>query len=202
MLAYVGEGKLKKEHFPFDVLVVLQQRKDPELSESIRSIWGNLRQPEEDKSKRISEVSQILSGHSGNPEAGKELFQQVCGLCHVLHGAGRQIGPELTGYERSNLEFLLPAIIDPSLAVREEYELVTVTLRPKAGESEGALLTGFITAMEGGSVSIKDLAGNLTVLAETDIAERVHSPVSIMPEGLLDTLSAQQIADLFAYIQK
>lgn len=202
MLTSVREGKLKKEHFPFDVLVVLQQRKDPELSEGIRSIWGNLRQPEADKTKRISEVSQLLDGHQGNAEAGKELFQQVCGLCHVLHGEGRQIGPELTGYERSNLEFLLPAIIDPSLAVREEYELVTVTLRPKAGESEGALLTGFITAMEGGSVSIKDLAGNLTVLAETDIAERVHSPVSIMPEGLLDTLSAQQIADLFAYIQK
>ncbi|MBT7875736.1 MAG: L-sorbosone dehydrogenase, partial [Verrucomicrobia bacterium] len=119
----------------------------------------------------------------------------------VLHGEGRSIGPELTGYDRGNLDFLLPAVLDPNLAIREEFELVTLTLRAAEGEQEGALLTGFISGMEAGVLSLTDLAGNLTRIAETDVVKREHSTVSIMPEGLLDTMTEQQVADLFAYLQ-
>jgi putative heme-binding domain-containing protein len=55
--------------------------------------------------------------------------------------------------------------------------------------------------MEAGVLTLTDLAGNLTRIAETDVVKREHSTVSIMPEGLLDTMTEQQVADLFAYLQ-
>jgi putative heme-binding domain-containing protein len=111
------------------------------------------------------------------------------------------VGPELTGYDRKNLSFLLPAIIDPSLALREEYELVTLQLRPAPLDDEGPILSGFVTHLADQTLTLKDLGGNETVIRLADIASREHSSTSIMPEGLLDGLSKQQVADLMAYIQ-
>ena len=118
----------------------------------------------------------------------------------MLHGQGNAVGPELTGYDRKNLSFLLPAIIDPSLALREEYELVTLKLRPPL-DDEGPILSGFVTHLADQTLTLKDLGGNETVIRLADIASREHSSTSIMPEGLLDGLSKQQVADLMAYIQ-
>jgi putative heme-binding domain-containing protein len=201
LLMAVDQGKVSRESIPFDILITLQQRPNDRIKELIRSNWGNLRQPEAAIAQRISEVEVTLKQFEGNPFSGKELFDQTCGACHVLHGQGRPIGPELTGYDRGNLEFLLPAILDPNLAIREEFELVTVTLRPESCKSEGALLTGFISGLEGGVMTLTDIAGNRSVISETDVIKRDHSSLSIMPEGLLDTMSQQQIADLFAYLQ-
>ena len=201
LLRAVDQGALAREAISFDVLITMQQRGDERIGSLIKSNWGNLRQPKAAITTRIHEVETTLKRLDGDARKGKELFAQICGACHVLHGEGRSIGPELTGYDRGNLDFLLPAVLDPNLAIREEFELVTLTLRAAEGEQEGALLTGFISGMEAGVLSLTDLAGNLTRIAETDVVKREHSTVSIMPEGLLDTMTEQQVADLFAYLQ-
>ena len=94
----------------------------------------------------------------------------------------------------------MTAIIDPSLAVREEYELVTVTLRNQEDE-DAAVLTGFVTEIADQSLTLVDLVGNRTVLALSDISDQIRSPISVMPDGLLDGFSSQEIVDLFAYLQ-
>jgi putative heme-binding domain-containing protein len=201
LLRAVDQGKLVRESISFDILITMQQRADERIESLIKNNWGNLRQPKAAIAERIDEVEAALKRLDGDLFAGKELFDQICGACHVLHGQGRSIGPELTGYDRGNLEFLLPAVLDPNLAIREEFELVTLTLRAEEGELEGALLTGFISGQEAGVLTLTDIAGNLTRIAETDVVKREHSTVSMMPEGLLDTMTDQQVADLFAYLQ-
>ena len=200
-LEAVEQGEIGRESVALDVLIALQQNKDDRIQRLIKSNWGNLRQPKVEIVQRIKEVRSILNKTKGDPFAGKELFDQTCGACHVFHGQGRSIGPELTGYDRGNLDFLLPAILDPNLAIREEFELVTLKLRAETNETEGASITGFISGLEGGVVTLTDVAGNRTQVPESDIIRREHSSISIMPEGLLDTMSEQQIADLFAYLQ-
>ncbi|MDA0813971.1 MAG: c-type cytochrome, partial [Verrucomicrobia bacterium] len=137
----------------------------------------------------------------GNSRNGEKLFAAACGACHKLGDVGRVIAPDLTGYERGNLDFLLPAIVDPNLGVREEFELVSVTLRAADGQ-EPTILSGFVSDATQQKITVKDLAGNETTVARDDIAEQLRSPVSIMPEGLLDTLTDQEILDLFAFLQK
>ena len=97
-----------------------------------------------------------------------------------FHGQGNAVGPELTGYDRKNLSFLLPAIIDPSLALREEYELVTLQLRPAALDDEGPTLSGFVTHLADQTLTLKDLGGNETVIRLADIASREHSSTCLL----------------------
>ena len=201
MLEAIENGLLPKEDVPYDLLVRLVDHGSSPLQAQVRAIWGRIRQPEATKIKRIREVEQILATFSGDPSVGEDLFLQTCSACHHFQGQGGRVGPELTGYDRRNLEFLLPAIIDPSLALREEYELATITMRPETIGGEGAVLSGFVTEILGDTLTLKDLAGQNIVIRLDDIASREHSATSIMPEGLLDGMSDQQVADLMAYLQ-
>ena len=99
-----------------------------------------------------------------------------------------------------NLDYLVPAIVDPNLGIREGFELATLTLRP-VGDAPPAVLTGFLTEANERTVTIKDLAGIKTVIARKDLTHQSRAPVSVMPEGLLDQMSAQQVRDLVAYLQ-
>ena len=76
-----------------------------------------------------------------------------------------------------------------------------MTLRTVDGQ-EATTLSGFVSDATQQRITVKDLAGNETIVAREDIAEQLRSPVSIMPEGLLDTLTDQEILDLFAFLQK
>ena len=111
-----------------------------------------------------------------------------------MFGEGGKIGPELTGYERDNLDFLLPAIIDPSLGVREEFTTFNLTTKDEQS------LTGFLLENQPKSVTMMDTTGNKLVIAREQIQSLQASALSLMPEGLLDTLKEQQIRDLISYV--
>ena len=202
LLQAVDRGELRREVVRYNSLLVMERREDPFTQKLIRKHWGTLRQPEKAKLKKIDSVRAALAAGKGNVFRGRELFSVVCGVCHRLFDEGRDVGPELTGYERDNLEFLLPAIIDPSLALREEFELVSITLRRGAGEAESTVLTGFISAVDANSVTLRDLVGNENVIAKRDVAGQERSRLSAMPEGLLDAMTEQQVRDLFAFLQQ
>ena len=143
----------------------------------------------------MKSIARILTEGKGIESQGKQLFTATCATCHKLHGEGQSIGPDLTGYERDNLDFLLLGVVDPSAAIREEFtnfELET---------NDGLLLTGFITERAAQSVTIEDAQQGRSTLPKSRIKSLKASPVSRMPEGLLDGLNDQQIRDLFAYLR-
>ncbi|MCB1094175.1 MAG: c-type cytochrome [Verrucomicrobiae bacterium] len=201
LLQAVDEGKLRRESIAFDTLLAIQARGDESSAALIAKHWGTLRQPPEAKAKRMQQVRAVLGSGKGDITNGSKLFAASCGACHRLGDVGRYIAPDLTGYERGNLEFLLPAIVDPNLGVREEFELVSVTLRAAEGV-EPTILSGFVSEATKQSITVKDLVGNETTVSRQDIAGQLRSPVSVMPEGLLDALTDQEILDLFAFLQK
>ena len=99
-----------------------------------------------------------------------------------------------------NLDYLVPAIVDPNLGIREGYELATLTLRTR-NDQPPAILSGFLSNATPRTVTLIDLAGNRTVVARSEIANETRVAVSVMPEGLLDALDEQQLLDLFAFLQ-
>ena len=202
LLEAVDRGDLPRETVRYNSLLVMQGREDPLARGLIRKHWGVLRQPEEAKLARMASIREALATGTGDADSGRTLFEARCGLCHRLFDVGKAIGPELTGYERDNLEFLLTAIVDPSLALREEYELVSISLRRGAGEAEATTISGFIADVGDASLTVMDLIGNKSVIAKRDIAGQERSRLSAMPEGLLDDLTEQQVRDLFAFIQR
>lgn len=142
-----------------------------------------------------SAVMAALSAGSGNPRAGKQLFMQNCGRCHLLFEEGGRIGPDLTPFNRDNLERMLASIVNPSVEIREGFEnhlLVT---------TDGRILNGFLVERDGQVVILKGVDGQNVIVKQDDIEELRVVPQSVMPEGTLKGLNEQQLRDLFAYLR-
>jgi putative membrane-bound dehydrogenase-like protein len=191
----VEAQKIPKTDIPFEVVERMKLYHDPAINVAVQKIWGTTRQTPKEKQERMATVSKVLAGGKGDAAEGKKLFTATCATCHKLHGQGQTIGPDLTGYERDNLDFLLLGIVDPNAVIREEY--TNFELETK----DGLLLTGFITERAAQSVTIEDAQQGRTTVPKERIKALQASAVSRMPEGLLDALSQQQIRDLFAYLR-
>ncbi|MFM8471036.1 MAG: c-type cytochrome, partial [Limisphaerales bacterium] len=194
LLAAVDEGQLKKEQISVANLLGIAAFNDAASDALIKKHWGRLTKSSEEKEAQIAKVRKLLAGPKGDAKAGREPFKVACAVCHTLNGEGAKIGPDLTGYERDNLDFILPAIVDPSLAIREEYIAFNLVM------NDGATLTGLVTELSKTSVTLLDVSGNKTVLSRTNLKDMKASHTSLMPEGLLDAMTDQQVRDLFAYL--
>src|SRR5262249_45235244 len=107
---------------------------------------------------------------------------------------GGKVGPDLTGYERTNLEFLLTAIVDPSAGIREEFTNFALAT------ADGRTLTGLIENQDTRTVTLRGVDNRQTLVNPDEIAERAALPVSLMPDGLMAKLDDRQVRDLFAYL--
>jgi putative heme-binding domain-containing protein len=181
---------------PSQVLLITQQG-DPTLNARLEKLWGKLPgagTPEKDQ--RIAEVRGMLpEGDKGDPRRGRKVFEEQCANCHRLFGQGAAIGPDLSGAERGDLEFLLASVVDPSRVMRKEYQPVTVATK------DGRVLTGLIVEQNDQYMVLFDSAQQKTTVPRSEIDEIKDATVSVMPEGLLDKLSEGQIRDLFRYLQ-
>ena len=196
LLAAVDAGGVKKEQLTSANLLTIQGLHDAACDALLAKHWSTLKQSSAAKEARIAQVRKLIGTGKGDAEAGHAIFKTSCAVCHTLGREGGKIGPDLTGYERDNLDFMLPAIVDPSLAIREEFTSFTVVTK------DGQTLMGFLEAQTPQSVTMRDLNGQKLVLGRADVKSLTASPVSLMPEGLLDALSEQQVRDLFAYLMK
>ena len=148
-----------------------------------------------EKQARISWLGVAISRGKGDAVAGKILFKQQCASCHVLHGEGIKIGPELTAADRKNVGYMLANIVDPNALVRPEFvQHIATTL-------DGRKLSGLVIEANAESMTLLDAQNRKIVLAKADIEEIKPTAVSLMPEKLLDTLSDAQVCDLFAYLR-
>ncbi|AWM39566.1 Trehalose utilization [Gemmata obscuriglobus] len=150
-----------------------------------------------EKQARIAWLSTALGRtKSGDPVRGQVLFTKHCAACHQLHGAGGQVGPDLTTADRKNRGYMLAQIVDPSGYIRPEYVVHTVLT------NDDRKLSGIVTE-QGGAIVVTNYANEQVTkvtIAKADVADLKPSPVSMMPEKLLDSLTEPEIADLFAYL--
>ena len=139
---------------------------------------------------------QVVAAGEVDLAAGHEIAKRTCFICHKLFGEGGSIGPELTGYDRSNADFWLDNLFMPSMEIREGFGAYIV--KTKGGQ----LLTGLMDAQDASGIVIKDMAGNKTALKQADIEKMEASPISLMPEGLTTGMSDADLKDLFAYLMR
>jgi putative heme-binding domain-containing protein len=193
----VARREIAAKDLPAAHVQLIVQLSDPALVEKLEAVWGKVPQAgSPEKKRRIAEVRGLLpEGDKGNAARGKLIFKENCAVCHKLFGEGESIGPELTGAERGNLEFLLTSLIDPSALVRKEYQSQTVALR------DGRVLTGLIVDENDRLITLVDSNHQKTIVPRESVEEVKPSEVSVMPEGQIDKLSEPQIRDLFRYLQ-
>jgi putative membrane-bound dehydrogenase-like protein len=196
LLQEVDSKRISATEIPLDRLRPLAQGNNPAITGLIEKHWGRIGAATAgEKQNRIGYFRYALGRGKGDPIKGRALFAQHCGTCHTLFGEGNKIGPDLTGAERKSLDFLLPSIVDPSAVQRLEFANQVVTM------TDGRVLTGVVAEALPESITLLDAKNVRTVLPRSQIAEMVGSPVSLMPEGILDPLDDQQLRDLFSYLQ-
>ncbi len=195
-LKAVEAGRVAAKEVPVDQVRQIALHRDPQLDRLVEKLWGKI-QPESEgvKRARIGGIVSILGQAKGEPVRGHELFLKTCAVCHTLFGEGNNIGPELTGTDRKNRDFLLTNIVDPSAFIRAEYVSYNVEMK------DGRALNGLMAESTPATVTLLDANNKRTVLNRTELKDLDASAVSLMPEGLLDTLEPQQIRDLISYLQ-
>ena len=111
-----------------------------------------------------------------------------------MYGEGGKIGPELTGSNRADAEYLLLNVIDPNYDVPEGYRLVTITSK------SGQVFAGNVSE-EDDSKIVLAMVGQKSVIAKADVKSRTTAKISLMPEGLLLTLKDNEFLDLIQYLR-
>jgi putative heme-binding domain-containing protein len=144
---------------------------------------------------RIDQLAAVIRSGSGVPKPGKSIFEQHCAVCHTLFGRGGQVGPDLTTYRRDDLETMLRNIVNPSAEIREGYPTSIVAM------SDGRVLSGVLVEEDKNVVVLRGADGAQLTLARADIDTMRTDAKSVMPEGLLQGLTDQQVRDLFAYLR-
>jgi putative heme-binding domain-containing protein len=188
---------IDKADVPQEIVRHLILLGDPAINETAYRLWPGVRLASSAEiNKRVKEVSRILESGSGDLLKGRLIFNTRCGSCHRLFEEGAEIGPDLTGYDRKNINEMLTNIIDPNAYIREGYGTFHITTTDKRS------IVGTLKAKNGSMLTIQPFHGDVITLSSNQVEKMVEQKTSIMPEGLLDGLSDQQIRDIFAYITK
>jgi len=169
---------------------------DPEVSARLRQVWGELRDTTADRRGRIAALKADLSADElarADRVRGRGVFERVCASCHKLYGRGGEVGPDLTGAGRDNLAYLLENLIDPSASVSVDFRMVVVAMK------DGRVLNGLVRSRTDRTLTLQTQTETLT-LDRREVEETRPSPLSLMPEGLLDPLSKTEVRDLTAYL--
>jgi putative heme-binding domain-containing protein len=169
---------------------------NPALTRELKETWGEIRQTDLSLQKTIARFEKALSPGvlaKGEKARGRVLFQSLCAGCHRLYGQGGNLGPDLTGSGRADLDYLLENIVAPNAVVPAEYQMSILELR------DGRVLSGVISANDDRTLTLQTPDGELKVEKST-IAKTTRLPDSLMPPGLLDPLSLEQTRDLMAYL--
>ena len=174
----------------------MQKFSDPKLLKKLNEVWGTIRTTPAEKQKLLSEYKQRLTPAllaKADLPHGRELYNKTCVKCHRLFGEGGKIGPDITGSNRANLDYLLLNMLDPNAVVGKDYQTTTIAL------TNGRLVQGLIKE-ENESAVVVQTVNDVVVVPKKEIEERKLSTESLMPEGQLKDLSTDDVRDLVAYL--
>jgi putative membrane-bound dehydrogenase-like protein len=196
LLDAVADGRVNRDQLTSFHVRQLVELHDPQVDARVRQTWGTIQQSSADKQKLIARLEKTFNEAplwAYNARAGHEHFVKLCAQCHRMGQEGTRIGPELTGTGRHGIGYILENIVDPDAVIGIDFRLTNIAT------TNGVLVSGIITNETANSVTIRTTMGEV-VTAKSDIAERVTSEKSMMPDGLLDSLNDRQRLELLKFL--
>ena len=159
--------------------------------------WGAIEQ-EQSLEKAYIKYRNILTPNAlekASAVKGETVFIQSCGSCHKMYGNGGNIGPELTGSNRSSLDYILFNVLNPSGEIQDDYKLVVVTTR------DGRTYSGNVISENDRQITMRIVGKESTKINKSDIQSRETMPTSLMPVGIFETIKENEVLDLIKYLQ-
>ena len=196
LLDAVSTGQIRREEISAFHARQIADFADEVVKTRLIEVWGEVRKSDAERRRLIDRLKKLLNADrlaAADKSHGRMLFTRDCTNCHVLFGKGRTLGPDLTGSNRTNLDYVLENVVDPSASVGDGFRATTFLL------NDGRSLTGVITEADDRTLSIRTATETL-VLDRREIDEQVVQQKSLMPDGLLSAYTDEDIRDLVAYL--
>lgn len=147
-------------------------------------------------SKQVFErLQKDVLARRGESRRGADAFATYCTACHTFNGAGGRVGPDLSGIRNQPADALLLHIVVPDYEITPGYESYSIQTR------DGRTIVGRLESEAPNSVTLRDAAGEVQTVLRADIDSMTAAPSSLMPAGLGQALSPQQLADVIAYLK-
>jgi putative membrane-bound dehydrogenase-like protein len=160
-------------------------------------VWGPIEAAGTDE-KTYARYQRMLTEPAlarADARRGKVLFERTCGPCHQLYGEGGTLGPDLTGSNRANVDYLLFNVLNPSGEIQDDYKLVVITTR------DGRTYSGTVRSENERQLTLQVVGQADVILLKSAIQSREVTPVSMMPTGLFDQLTEPEVQDLVKYLR-
>ncbi len=160
-------------------------------------VWGPLNQLSAEKVAANAKYKALLNVEaltSADARKGREMYDVQCGVCHKMYGSGGILGPDITGSNRTNIDYLLSNILDPSAEIQDDYKIVMVTTR------DGRTYVGNIASENERTLTLRVVGQDSVLISKSNIQSREGSELSMMPEGIFANLTDQEVLNLVAYL--
>ena len=196
LLDQIAAGNVPREDVSAFHARQIRSLGDPGLTERLSQVWGVMRESDADRRERIITLKKQLDAAAlarADRSRGRAVFDRICAACHKLYGYGGEIGPDLTGAGRENLDYLLENLVDPSASVSADFRMVVVAMK------DGRILNGLVRAQTDRTLTLQTQT-EAVALDRREIDDLQPSSLSLMPDGLLAALSESETRDLLAYL--
>ncbi len=190
----IRDNKIPRRDIP--AYIALQLRRV--VGNGFVEIWGPIDQMSSNYKTQYAKYQRLLSESAidaADPSAGRHVFTRVCGVCHKMYDQGGILGPDLTGSNRGNTAYLLNNIIEPSGELQDDYKMVVITTQ------DGRTYSGNIVSQNERQTTMRIVGQDNLVLNNSDIQSKDITDKSMMPEGILNTLTDQEVLNLVAYMK-
>jgi putative membrane-bound dehydrogenase-like protein len=197
LLTAIEGNRVPASHLTADLVRQLRNLGDEALNARIEQAWGAVRETSEDKAKLVADWKALLASPSApkaDLEMGRAVFAKTCAQCHTLFGTGGDVGPDITGSNRANLDYLLTNVLDPSAVMAKEYQPSIIYT------AQGRVITGIVKQQDDAALTVR--TANETVIVPKDEIDEIQvSPLSMMPDNLLQPLAPREVVSLVSYLQ-
>lgn len=197
LLKAIQAKKIEATDLSADMARQLEYVGGDEVKKLLGQVWGQVRKSSAEKLKQMESYKQLVADTKlpkPDETLGRAVYAKTCQRCHMLYGVGQKIGPDLTGSNRANLDYLLENLLDPSAVMANEYrQSILLT-------DSGQVITGIVRSETEKAVTIQTAEATV-VVPKDEIERRTVSEQSMMPDDQLNQFSDHEKRSLIAYLR-
>ncbi len=196
LLDAVANGRFKRENVTAFQVRQLAALKNAEIDRRVAEHWGRIQQSPAEKQAVMAKLEHTFNEAplwAFDGRAGREHFLKLCASCHVLGQDGTRVGPELSGAGKNGIRYFLENIIDPNAVIGTDFQPTTLELK------SGDVVSGLLLQETASALTLRT-ATEQRVVAKSEVSERSMGSLSLMPEGLLESLGEREQIELLKYL--